>query len=271
MITPEEQELLERAVEEAHSESTEESTSPIPTNPPTIQVDTTTARFSSAVWYENVKSKSIIIAGVGGIGSYLTYLLARMKPSAMYIYDDDIVETVNMSGQLYSTEDVGDCKVDAISRMVKKYADYHSCFAITNRYTNESEASRIMMCGFDNMMSRRLFFNKWKRFVDSLSPEERKTCLFLDGRLDAEMFQVFCIKGDDTYSMHIYEQEYLFSDYYADESVCSYKQTTFCANMIASCMANLFVNFCANEVGAYRELPFKTTYSAETMFLKTEG
>ena len=41
--------------------------------------------------------------------------------------------------------------------------------------------------------------------------------------------------------------------------------------MIASYMVNLFVNFCANEVGAYRDLPFLTTYNAETMYLKTEA
>lgn len=87
----------------------------------------------------------------------------------------------------------------------------------------------------------------------------------------AEEFQILCIKGDDEYNINRYSNEYLFSDAEADETICSYKQTTFCANMIASYMVNLFVNFCANEVGAYRDLPFLTAYNAETMYLKTEA
>ena len=45
------------------------------------------------------------------------------------------------------------------------------------------------------------------------------------------------------------------------------------ANMIASVMVNLFVNFVANQCKPLieRDLPFYTTYSAETMYYKTEA
>ena len=193
-----------------------------------------------------------------------------MKPASMFIYDDDTVEAVNMSGQLYGQSDLGRSKVSALADMIRNYAGYSSVFAISERFTTESEASDIMICGFDNMVARRLFFSKWLSHVQSKPEEERKNCLFIDGRLAAEEFQVLCIKGDDEYNINRYNNEFLFSDAEADETICSYKQTTFCANMIASYMVNLFVNFCANEVGAYRDLPFLTTYNAETMYLKTE-
>ena len=103
--------------------------------------------------------------------------------------------------------------------------------------------------------------------------EERKNCLFIDGRLAAEEFQVLCIKGDDTYNIKRYNKEFLFSDREADETICSYKQTTFMANMIASVMVNLFVNFVANQCEPLidRDLPFYTDYNAENMFYKTEA
>ena len=263
-LSEEEQAILDQAVEDAHQE--------IPSNSATLLVDEATSRFSSAIWYENIQKKTVILAGVGGIGSHLGFLLARMKPASMFIYDDDIVEAVNMSGQLYGQSDLGRLKVSALAEMIRNYAGYSSVFAISERFTNESEASDIMICGFDNMAARKLFFNKWLSHVQSKSEEERKNCLFIDGRLAAEEFQVLCIKGDDEYNINRYSNEYLFSDAEADETICSYKQTTFCANMIASYMVNLFVNFCANQLNPLidRDLPFLTTYNAETMYLKTE-
>lgn len=263
-LSEEEQAILDQAVEDAHQE--------IPTNSATLLVDEATSRFSSAIWYENIQKKTVILAGVGGIGSYVGFLLARMKPASMFIYDDDIVEAVNMSGQLYGQSDLGRSKVSALAEMIRNYAGYSSVFAVNERFTNESEASDIMICGFDNMAARRLFFNKWVNHVQSKPEEERKNCLFIDGRLAAEEFQVLCIKGDDEYNINRYSNEYLFSDAEADETICSYKQTTFCANMIASYMVNLFVNFCANQCEPLidRDLPFLTTYNAETMYLKTE-
>lgn len=264
VLSSEEMAVLEQAVEEAHQE--------IPENSATLLVDEATSRFSSAIWYENIQKKTIILAGVGGIGSYVGFLLARLKPSSMFIFDDDIVETVNMSGQLYGLSDLGKPKVSALAGMIRNYADYGSAFAINERFTRDSESTDIMICGFDNMEARKIFFDTWLSRVNDKPEEERKNCLFLDGRLAAEEFQVLCIKGDDEYNINRYSNEFLFSDEEADATVCSYKQTTFCANMIASYIVNLFVNFCANQCNPLieRDLPFLTTYNAETMYLKTE-
>lgn len=245
----------------------------IPTNSGSLLIDESTSRFSSAIWYEAIQRKTVILAGVGGIGSYVGFLLARMKPAALFIYDPDIVETVNMSGQLYSREDVGNPKVSALSGMISKYCDYNSVFAVPERFDESNGASDIMICGFDNMAARKTFFNKWLDHVRGKSEAERANCLYIDGRLAAEEFQVLCIKGDDEFNINRYEKEFLFSDIEADATVCSYKQTTFMANMIASVMVNLFVNFVANQCEPLidRDLPFYTTYSAETMYYKTEA
>ena len=264
-LTEEEQAILDQAIEEAHQE--------IPANSETLLVDEATSRFSSAIWYEKIQEKTIVLAGVGGIGSYVGFLLARMKPASMFIYDDDIVEAVNMSGQLYGQDDIGVAKVTALANMVRNYANYNSVFAIAERFTSECEPTDIMICGFDNMEARRVFFTKWTEYVYSKPKEERKNCLFIDGRLAAEEFQILCIKGDDEYNINRYNNEFLFSDAEADETICSYKQTTFCANMIASYMVNLFVNFCTNQCNPIidRDLPFLTTYNAETIYFKTEA
>lgn len=263
-LTPEEQQLLDQIVEETHRE--------IPVNSSTSSIDETTSRFSSAVWYENIQQKSIILAGVGGIGSYCAFLLARLKPTSIFLYDDDIVEPVNMSGQLYGFSDCGIPKVTAASTFITNYASFGSVFGIQEKFTEFSQPADIMICGFDNMEARKIYFESWLNQVNSKSPEHKADCLYIDGRLAAETFQILCIKGDDDYNIKRYQNEFLFSDEEADETICSYKQTSFCAQMIASYMINLFVNFCANQCNPIidRDLPFLTDYDASLMFLKTE-
>ena len=245
----------------------------IPENSGTALIDETTSRFSSAIWYDKIRTKTVVLAGVGGIGSYVGFLLARMKPATLFIYDPDIVEVANMSGQLYGLNDIGTPKVTALANMVSNYADYNNVFSIEERFTDTCEATDIMICGFDNMEARRIYYFQWKSYVSLLSDDRKKDCLFIDGRLAAEEFQVLCIKGDDDFNMNRYEKDYLFSDAEADATVCSYKQTTFMANMIGSVITNLFVNFVANECNPLidRDLPFLTVYNAETMYFKTEA
>ena len=264
---------VEESEEEESNEEIEETVHhEIPENSQTLTVDETTSRFSGAIWYEAIQKKTIILAGVGGIGSYVGFLLGRLKPESLFIYDPDIVEAVNMSGQLYGRDDIGSSKVFSLSRMVSKYADFNRIVAFQERFTQESEPADIMICGFDNMAARKVFYNRWLLYVANKPKEERKNCLFIDGRLAAEEFQVFAIQGDDIRAQRTYEDKWLFSDYQAEETVCSYKQTTFIANMIASVMVNIFVNFVANECDPLvpRDVPFLTSYTADTMFFKVE-
>lgn len=244
----------------------------IPPNSPSLLVSESTSRFSSAVWYDAVRTKSILLAGVGGIGSYVAFLLSRMNPESITLYDPDIVETANMSGQLYGKKDVGFNKVDRMGEMMAEYSNYYKTVSIPERFDISCASQDIMICGFDNMEARKVFFHNWLQHVSSMPTEERKKCLFIDGRLAAEELQVFCITGDDEYHQIVYEKQHLFSDSEADATVCSYKQTSHCANMIGSLIVNLFVNFVANECEPLipRDLPFLTSYDAEKMFFKTE-
>lgn len=244
----------------------------IPPNSGSLLVDEATSRFSGAIWYSAIQYKIITLAGVGGIGSYVGFLLARLKPAGLYLYDLDIVEQANMSGQLYGNHNLGQGKVYALSIMMQQYANYYNSISYQERFTAESEATDIMICGFDNMEARKLFFDAWEDRLMSKPEEERGKMLFIDGRLAAEEFQVFAIQGNDLRAMREYRSKWLFSDAEADETICSYKQTTFMANMIASVMVNLFVNFVANECNPIidRDVPFMTQYSADTMYFKVE-
>ena len=256
---------IDTIIEEFHKE--------IPENSKSILVKESTSRFSSAVWYDKIQEQDIMVAGIGGIGSYIVFLLSRMSPKSLFIYDDDTVELANMSGQLFGLNDMGVAKVTAISNTVANYSDFYRVFAIQDKYTEESTAIDIMICGFDNMEARKVYFNKWYNHILAKPENERNNCLYLDGRLSAEYFQIFAIQGNDERAIKDYMEKWLFSDEEADTTICSYKQTSFCANMIASCMVNIFVNFIANMCNPIipRDVPYYTSYDASTMYFKTES
>lgn len=230
------------------SESTEEvpKEAKIPLNSPTLLVDESTTRFSGAEWFSEIQKQRIIIAGIGGIGSNAAFQIARMIPANITIYDDDNVEMVNMAGQLYSYNDIGKSKVDAIASMISSYTTMKQINAIKGKFTLSTEPGDIMMCGFDNMSARKIFFHSWKEHILKKTQKERAKCLYLDGRLSMDTLQILCIKGDDLYNIEKYKDEYLFNDNEAETTICSMKQTTYLACMIGSLMTNLFTNFVAN-------------------------
>lgn len=257
--------------DESVSPPAEEDFEKLPENSDTILYDDTTTRFSSAEWYKKIRELDIVLAGIGGIGSYVAFLLSRLRPKSLFLFDPDRVESVNMAGQLYCAEDVGKNKVDAIARMLQKYSNFY-CGTCAANYDREQFTKNIMICGFDNMEARRTYFNSWlARVGDFHDPVDKANMLFIDGRLSAEELQVLCFTGNDTYSINRYYNHYLFSDSEADHTICSYKQTTFMSNMIGSIMINLLVNFAANLCDPLmpRDLPFLTEYGADQMYFKT--
>lgn len=263
ILSQEEQEALDAAIATQNSE--------IPVNSPTLQIDESTSRFSSAIWYEAIRNKKILLAGLGGIGSYVAFLLARMHPVRIILYDDDIVEAANMSGQFYSNSNIGQLKAEAIYNTMRSYSSFFNGNVNTIKYSESCIATDIMICGFDNMAARKIFYTNWKQHVNSTGVDKSK-CLYIDGRLSAEEFQVLAIQGDDERAMKLYEDNWLFSDEESEATLCSYKQTTFMANMIGSIMVNIFVNFVANECDPIypRDVPFLTTYTADNMYFKVE-
>ena len=259
-INQEELDALEAIMEEQHKE--------IPVNSPSLLINDTTSRFSGAIWHDKIKEKTVTLAGVGGIGSWTALLLAKLDVQDIKMYDFDRVESANMAGQFYSVSQIGMAKVAAVASSIRDYARYYDMTCYDERFTSGSLVSNIMICGFDNMEARRTFFNSWVNMLKGM--EDKSKALFIDGRLNAEEFQIFAIQGDNHIAIEKYKNEYLFDDSEVEEAICSYKQTSFMSNMIASVMVNIFVNFVANECNPIipRDVPFFTSYTADTMFTK---
>ena len=118
-----------------------------------------------------------------------------------------------------------------------------------------SKVSYNCFSAFDNMKARKEVFMAWKSKIDKLPQNEAYKAIFIDGRLEAEFFQIYCV----TPSRIKRYEETLFEDADVAETACSVKQTSHVAAMIGSFMTTFFTNHLTNIVEGMkvREVPFK--------------
>lgn len=222
--------------------------------------------FLAADWAEKINDKVVTIIGCGGIGSHAAFNIARLKPHRINLVDFDTVEFRNMGGQLYSRTMVGQQKVNALGNIIHAYS---GCLVNSFNSSAENMSSRVfeadfVICAVDNMEARSMVFEKWVTCGSSNS-------VFIDGRLAAEDYQIFTIEHEDVNARCEYRDKYLFPSEEAEETQCSYRQTTYCASLIGAHIANIVVNSICNQIMEWSRIArFKTVYNARTMEFKTE-
>lgn len=226
------------------------------------------ARFKGADWFPFIYKKDIMVLGCGGIGSWVALLLARLGCN-LYLYDMDTYDATNISGQFVELSSIGVNKAEALSSLLKKTCD-EITIETFGEYNEESENHHIVFSCFDNMKARKIAFLKWFNHLKTLDKDsqERKEAIFIDGRLLAEQWQIFCVRGNDK-EINKYYKEYLFDDSEIKEVECTFKQTSHCATMIASNMTTQFINHLYNQNSkvAFRKVNFFTEYNAPLNYI----
>ena len=68
----------------------------------------------------DIKSKKVLVIGVGGVGSYTVESLVRSGISNITIIDNDIIDITNLNRQLMTTQDnIGLSKVEVLEKRIK--------------------------------------------------------------------------------------------------------------------------------------------------------
>ena len=209
-------------------------------------------RFQGLDWYSQDNAPVVVVGGAGGIGSWLSFFLARANFNVI-LSDFDTVEEHNIGGQLFKRDQIGRYKAEAVGRNVSEFST-NTINAQIVKITEETATHEFMFSAFDNMDARRAMFKVWKRSWNSINRP-----IFIDGRLNAEQFQIFCVTPENADE---YERIHLFNDSEVEDAPCSAQQTTHTAAMIAGHMVGFFTNHITNinlrdEV---REIPFMYEY-----------
>lgn len=189
--------------------------------------------FKDAGWYP--VTEPIVVVGAGGIGSWLSLYLSRISTGDIIIFDHDEIEQHNLGGQLFATEDVGLTKVQSLQNTAKRYSG-KDIIAFADKFTEEDGLTApIMFSAVDNMKARKIIFERWK------AQEDKE--IFIDGRLEAETYQVYVVTPDkcDEY------EKTLFEDAEVETLNCTYKQTSQIAGRIAVEMVGVLTNYLTNK------------------------
>lgn len=216
------------------------------------QIDNRRVRFRDASWLSNTLP-IITIGGVGGIGSWLAFFLGRIG-TPLILYDMDNIDETNFGGQLYSTKHIGMSKTLATIDIIQQFSDFNNVSAY-GRFEPGDFVTPVTVTCFDNMLSRKLMFEAWKKI-------ENKE-LFIDGRMLAESFQIYCVTPD---KIEEYEKT-LFDDSEVPDLACSFKATSHCGAMISSNITGLITNYLTNKNKKIdiRNLPFNINMEISLM------
>ncbi len=87
---------------------------------------------------EKLKSSTVLIAGVGGLGSAVSYYLAASGIGKLIIIDEGLVELSNLQRQiLYTVDDIGKPKVFVAAARLRKLNPHVEIVPVHRRLTRE--------------------------------------------------------------------------------------------------------------------------------------
>lgn len=206
-------------------------------------------RFKGMPWFTPISNSVIMVCGQGGIGSHLTFFLARTGAELVTV-DYDTVEDHNIAGQLYGKEDVDKTKVDAMVDIITRLCGEVNITPLNSKIESgkdETAFSVIPHCdvvcvSFDNIATRRIVFENWAEFG-------KKGSLFIDGRMSIEQGNVFTVEKESPPEVFKHYRESCFDDSELPEAACTVKATTHCGSLIASLMVAQITNWFNNKTG----------------------
>ncbi len=121
------------------------------------------SQFGYDISWDSLRSKTVTIAGVGGLGIISSEMLARCGIGKLFLFDYDVVEEVNLNRVGFLEEDIGVPKVQVVEKRLKKInsdveiISVHGdimLWGIDEKFDKAVEQSDLVLMGLDNYPAR---------------------------------------------------------------------------------------------------------------------
>lgn len=178
------------------------------------------SRQKDLVPMDRLNTLNVSVIGVGAVGRQVSLQLAAMGVQNLHLLDFDKVEESNVASQGYLEGDISKYKVEATGNQCKLINGSINLTVEPDRYRLKTKIGDIVFCCVDSIETRAHIFNA---IAD-------RTQLFVDGRMQAEVFRVLAAYDDDSRQ---YYGTTLFPEAEAQQGSCTAKTTIYCASGLA--------------------------------------
>ena len=160
------------------------------------------ARHWDMIDVEKLHETPIKIIGTGSIGSFLCLALTKMGAHMVEVWDDDLIDEVNISNQFFRKKDMGEYKVDALQSLIGDFEDI-SIMVNPVKYSGiENKLNNIAITALDSMIPR-------KRIWDSIKGKE-DVKLLIDPRMGGRVARIYAVNpmtGGEKYEKTLYHDD----------------------------------------------------------------
>jgi molybdopterin/thiamine biosynthesis adenylyltransferase len=150
---------------------------------------------------ERLHTAPIKIIGTGSVGSFTALSLVKMGAHSIEVWDDDLIDEVNISNQFYRIKDIGEYKVDALQSLINDFEGV-SIVNHVNKCNGTQELSGIVIVALDSMLPR-------KRIWDSIKGKSDVE-LFIDPRMGGRVARIYAVNprnGINEYEKTLYTDD----------------------------------------------------------------
>jgi len=173
--------------------------------------------------------KPITVIGAGGIGSWVTFALAKMGFEHIRVYDPDKVAIENVGNQLYGISDIGKYKVEALREICLNVGCEIKTVPMLFSPLDACAVEGIVVLAVDSMKARA-----------EITADLCEDVVMIDGRMGAEKILLYTAFDEPT--RDIYAKS-LYSDDEAEKTPCTAKATSYCALTIAGLIVGQIKSF----------------------------
>lgn len=194
-----------------------------------------------------LQKQKVYIVGAGAIGSFAALALVKMGIERVEVWDNDVVDIVNMNNQFFRKKDIGKNKARALHDLILDFTDvsikYHETpFEVgtgCHHFFNDENA--IMISAVDSMKVRKLIFDE---VMDNELQQQVK--YVIDPRMSAETYMQFAVNTNDSKAVDVYKRS-LYSDENAVAERCTAKSTIYTVTSSTGLICKTIKNILMNE------------------------
>lgn len=161
---------------------------------------------------EKHKEKRVDVIGVGAVGSYMSWLLAKIGMENIHIWDDDTVMEHNLPNQCFLKRHIGELKVEAVSDMISLGGGVIPAIH-TRKAVGEEKFGEVVFLLTDTMVSR-------KQIWEGALKYKLNTRLLVETRMGADSGRIYAINPSKPSHIKGWEGASKYSDEEAEKSAC---------------------------------------------------